>query len=169
MTTSAHTKKHASEHKNHGAEAKITEMLQDAENKAMEINSKNMENFAQAANTCSKMAGELAAACSGNINCIAESSSKAFRVAQELSRELAESYNRSFSNLCELSTAAFSCRTKEDLSKLQHRMFRQTMDNYFDVANKMLSITFDSCSETLEPLNKRTTAVARQIKEALAA
>jgi phasin family protein len=169
MGTQSHQKYASNTAKISETVIRAIEPVQKTQEKIFKAGRDNVEKAMHSADTCNRVAGELAGICSENINACVESGSKAFPILQEVTTEIMESCNRSFSESAEIAREAFSCRTINDMVELQNRAVQQAFDNYFNTTNKLCSMLFDSCTEALEPLHERTSVASEQIRKALAA
>jgi hypothetical protein len=53
--------------------------------------------------------------------------------------------------------------------ELQNNAVQQLCENYFTTTNKLCEVIFDSCTEAMAPITKRTTSAASQMRKAMAA
>jgi hypothetical protein len=158
------------------ATAKISETLRSAvepiqktQEKVLKMGTESLDRLMRRSEDFNRVGTECATICSENINACIESGNKALPILQNITGELMESCNRSFSELAEISKEASSCRTMKSMIELQNKTVRQVLGNYFDTTNKLCGMLFDSCSEAFEPINERTAVASEQFRKALAA
>ena len=140
-----------------------------AQKKVYEMERENVDNLLRTADGFNRAATEGMDICSGNIGAFVESGDVASRIFQDISNEMMESCNRTLSEVVELSRETFACKTLNDMIELQNRAVQQVCDNYFATTNKLCSMLFDSCTEALAPINKRTAIASEQIRKKMAA
>jgi len=126
------------------------EAVQKAEEKVLKIGRDSVEDMMSAADSFSRASRECADLCCENFSGMVETGSAATRVMQNVSNEILQSCNQNFTDLAELSSEAFACRTLKDITELQSKAVQQLSDNYFSTTNKLYNLMSDGYTEALE-------------------
>ena len=126
------------------------EAVQKAEEKVLKMGRDSVEDMMSAADSFSRASRECADLCCENFSGMVEAGSAATRVIQNVNNEILQSCNQNFSDLAELSSEAFACRTLKDVTEFQSKAVQQLSENYFDMTNKLCSLVSDGCTEALE-------------------
>lgn len=103
----------------------------------------NLETVMQAANSCNRVAGELAGVYSANVNSCIESGTKATHTAQTISNELAETCNQAVKDYVQFTKELSQCRSFQDVISLQSKTFMQMLDQYFTELEKLSTIAIE--------------------------
>jgi hypothetical protein len=147
----------------------LAEAAQETQEKVVKMELDSIEAIVQTADTCNRMAGELADVCSGNLSACVESGSTATHFFHEVSNEVMETVNRAFSDYARFTREAFTCHTIADVLKLQSNLVQRRLESYLDEGSKFCDILFQGCEQMLEPLNERTAIASDQFRKAFAA
>lgn len=142
---------------------------QKAQEKAFAISREGAEHFAKSADAVTRALYEGVSMSRDNIETYMECGNCTASLARDLSNELFEYANKSFSEQLELSKEFFACRTINDMFELQNRLFKSSVDNYFNETAKISSLIFEYTSEALEPINERVAEATSQLNKVLAA
>lgn len=125
---------------------------QKAQEKVFEMSRESAENIARSADIATKVMVEALGISRENVEAAVECSSIAAGTAKEISSELAEAYNRCFSECVELSKEAFGCRTINDVADLQNKALRSMMDMWFTESSKICNMLSNAPARRLSPL-----------------
>lgn len=143
--------------------------MRDTQERMMEMSREGMENFSKSADACTRMMTEAMSIARGNVDACVESCNITANVAKDMGNEMAEAYNRAFSDCVEITKEAFNCRTINDMVELQNKAFRSFMDNYFAQSSRICNMVFECCTDAMEPINERVTEASEQMSKAMAA
>lgn len=155
--------------KMHESVIRIAEPTRKVQEETLQMGRENMENMLHVADDISRVAAECKVICNDNVGALVESGNAATQLFRNMSNEIVKNSNHTFSELAQISKEAFTCRTIHDMIELQNKTIRQMSDNYFNTTSKLCGLLFDSCDESRELLDKRTSTATEQFCQALAA
>lgn len=104
----------------------------------------------------------------GALKALTESCSASIRACSSLSTDLADSGNRSLSQMMELSKEAANCRTINSVLELQQKAVQQAMETCMDTTQKFSAQIHECCMESLNPLQEQVAQVSETIGKAMA-
>lgn len=142
---------------------------QKAQDKMFAMTRESSEQLVKSADTVTKVMYETIGLCRDNVETMIECGNMTAALIKDMSTELFEASNQTFSENLELSKEFFACRTFHDMFDLQNRMMKQTMDKYFTQSMKLSSMMFEYANEAIEPINERISEASEQISKALSA
>jgi len=145
------------------------EAVQKKQEKEHKLEREHINNFIHNPDGVKHAATECMSINSNTVSALMESGNITSRILRDINEEIAESGNRFFSDSIEISREVFGCRTFTDMIALQNKALEQACNSYFDTTNKISSLLFDSCTEALAPIRKRTAIASDKIQKALAA
>lgn len=140
---------------------------QKAQETIVSFSRESVENLSKSADKVSKATLEAIAMSRDNIETCVECGSISASLAKNVSAEIFENANKAFSDSVELSKNFFSCRTINDMTELQNRTVKNSMDNFFNQSMAISNMVFDYSSEALEPINERVSTATKQINKTL--
>lgn len=70
--------------------------------------------------------------------------------------EMMQGCSQMFTESVELSKEIMACRSSKDVIALQTKATQQLLASYFDRTSKLCAMVFDSYTDSLNSLNKRT-------------
>lgn len=135
--------------------------------KIQEIGREATEQFAHAADVLPRMMTEVTEICRANAEAVTECFDVVSASAKDASEEALQSYNRSFTECADLSKAALSCRTINDVVELQNRLVQHGMDYCFNESSKFLNIGFECCTALLKPVQEHIAQTSERFGKAL--
>jgi hypothetical protein len=144
------------------------EEAQKAQEKIFAMSREGAAKMAESADSVSKAFSEAVEMSRENMESCIESANLAASMAQDISSEMMESANKASAEMTELSKDMFACRTLSDIMELQNRMIKSSIDNFFNQSVKMSGKMFEYSSEALEPLNERFAQTAEKMTKTLA-
>lgn len=142
---------------------------QKAQEKLFEFSRESAENFAKSADAASKVMYEMIGISRDNIETAVECGNLTASLVKDISSEVFENANRTFSDNVEISKDFFACRTINDMMDLQSRVAKQAIDSFFNQSVKLSGMFFEYSTEALEPINERVAQATEQFSKALAA
>jgi phasin family protein len=142
---------------------------QKAQEKVFAMSREGAEQLAKGADVVTKALYETISLSRDNFETAIECGNMTASLAKDVSGELFEAANKSFSDNVELSKEFFSCRTLNDLFDLQNRIVRSSIDNYFNETVKLSGMMFEYTQEALEPINERVAQASDQITKIMSA
>lgn len=142
---------------------------QKAQEKIWEMSRESVESMARGCDMLTKMCMEMIGITRDNVEAMIECCNVTSNVCKNLSGEMAETCNKSFSDSVELTKEAFNCRTINDVADLQSRALKQALDTCFTEANKLCNMAFECATEALEPINERVCEASEQLAKVMAA
>jgi hypothetical protein len=148
---------------------RIAEPARKVQEETLEMGRKNMENMMHAADDIKHVAAECKVICTDNVGALVESGNAATHLFRNMSNEMVKNSNRTFSELAEISKEAFACRTIHDMVEIQNKTVQLMSDSYFNTTSKLCGLLFDSCNESRELLNERTSKASEQFSKVLEA
>ena len=140
---------------------------QKAQDKVLALTREGSEHLVKSADTVTKVMYETIGMCRDNVETLIECGNLTAALTKEMSTELFDASNQTFSENLELSKEFFACRTLHDMFDLQNRMMKRSMDNFFNQSMRVSSMMFEYTSEAIEPLNERMTQASEQISKVL--
>lgn len=120
----------------------------EATSKTLEIGRKASEQFSQAADVVTQCFDVVSTA------------------AKDASEEAMQSYQRTFQECADLSQAAMSCRTINDVVELQNRLIQHGME-HFSGRSKFLNIGFECCTALLKPVQEHIAQTSERFGKSL--
>lgn len=142
---------------------------QKAQEKAYAMSREGAEHFAKSADAVTRAMYETVSMSRENIETCIECGNSTAALAKDLSSEMFEFANRTFSEQLDLSKDFFACRTINDMFELQNKLFKSTVDNFFNESVKLSGIMFEYTTEALEPINERVAQATNQLNKVLTA
>lgn len=140
---------------------------QKAQEKAFEMGRESAKHITKSADVITKSLYEAIAISRDNVEAMVECGNLTASLAQDMSNEMLEYANRSFSDGVELSRDVFACRTINDMVDLQNRIIKSSLDSFFNQSSKMSSMIFEYSNEALEPINERVSQASEQMSKVL--
>lgn len=140
---------------------------QKAQEKAFEMGRESAKHITKSADAITKSLYEAIAISRDNVEAIVECGNLTASLAQDMSNEIVEYTNKSFSDGVELSKDIFACRTINDMVELQNRIVKTSLDGFFSQSSKLTSMMFEYSAEALEPINERVSQASEQLSRAL--
>ncbi|MCI5049739.1 MAG: phasin family protein [Rickettsiales bacterium] len=122
---------------------------------------------AKNADVASRSLNEIVSAGKGNMDTCVQCGNIAVDASKNLSAEMINYANQSFSRNVELSKELFGCRTLNDMFDLQSKVVKTNLDHFFNESVKMSEMAFKCASEVSEPLNERVTETAELINKTI--
>ena len=148
--------------------ATSAEEAQKAQEKVFAIGREGAEHLAKGADAVSKALSEAVELSRDGVEGFIESANLTASLAKDVSAELVETANKSFSDTVELSKDFFAVRTLSDLFDLQNRVIKNSIDNFFNQTVKLSGMVFEYSTEALEPINERFAQTAEHLTRTLA-
>jgi hypothetical protein len=142
---------------------------QKAQEKVYEVSREQAEQFAKSADTLTKMMYDAVSTTRDNVETCIECGNMTAAMAKDVSSELYEYANKAFTDNVELSKEFFACRTFNDVFDLQNKLFRSSIDQFFNESVKLSGMMFEYTTEALEPINERVAQATEQFSKTLAA
>ncbi|NBO18003.1 MAG: phasin family protein [Proteobacteria bacterium] len=142
---------------------------QKAQEKVFALTREGSEQLVKSADAVTKVLYETISMARDNVETLIECGNLTAALVKDVSAELVEAGNETFSENLELSKEFFSCRTFSDMMELQNRAMRQSLDTFFNQSMKLSSMLFEYTNEALEPINERVSQASGQISKVLAA
>ncbi len=142
---------------------------QKAQEKMWEMGREGVEHFSRATDMWTRMCMELMGICRDNVEAAIECANITAGVAKNVSAEISETCNKSFSEAVEMSKEAFNCRTINDVTELQSKAVRQALDTCFNETNRLSNMVFECATEALEPINERVCEASDRLCKVMAA
>lgn len=140
---------------------------QKAQDKILSMSREGAAQFAKSADAVTKALYETISTSRDNIEAAVECTNVAAALAKDVSSELMEYANKSFTDSVEVSKELFSCRTINDLMDLQNRVMKNAMDKAFAQSSRLSNLFFEYSAEALEPINERVAQAGEQISKTL--
>jgi phasin family protein len=140
---------------------------QKMQDKVIALSRDGADKIAKSADAVSKAFYESISSSRENIEAVVECSNVAAALAKDVSTEMFEYANKSFSDSVEVSKELFACRTINDMMELQNRVMKSAMDNAFAQTTRLSELFFEYSSEALEPINERVASVSEQFSKTL--
>jgi len=140
---------------------------QKAQEKLFSISRDGAEKLAKSADASTKVMYEAIAASRDNIEAAIECGNITAALAKDLSSEIFENANQTFSTGIETTKELFACRTINDMMELNNRLFRQASESFFNQSAKISDRVFEYANQAVEPINERVTQASQQISKAL--
>jgi len=142
---------------------------QKAQDKVFALSREGAEKLSKGADAVTKVLYESIAVSRDNVETAIECGNLSASLAKDVSTEAFEYANKAFSDTVEISKEAFACRTINDIFELQNRIFRSSIDNFFNESVKLSGMLFEYTQEALEPINERVAQVSDKISKAFSA
>lgn len=142
---------------------------QKAQDKLLAMTREGAEQFAKSADAVTKALYETISASRENVEAAVEYGNVTAALAKDISSEMFEYANKSFSETVEVSKELFACRTINDMMELQNRILKNTMDSAFAQSTRLSNLLFEYSSEALEPINERVAQATEQFSKTLSA
>ena len=139
-----------------------------AQEKVFAMTREGTQHLAKGADTVTKLLYETISLGRDNVETAIECGNLTAALAKDLSTEIFETGNRTFSDNLELSKEFFTCRTFNDMFELQNRIVKNSLDTFFNQSVKLSGLVFEYTTEALEPINDRVAQASDQISKALA-
>lgn len=140
---------------------------QKAQEKAFAMSREGAEQLAKSADAVTKALYETIALSRDNVETAIECGNMTAALAKDMSTEIFEYANKSFSDGVELSKEAFAVRTINDMFELQNRIVKNSIDSFFNESVKLSGMLFEYTQEALEPINERVAQASSQFSKAL--
>lgn len=140
---------------------------QKAQEKAFALGRESAENFAKSADTVTKALYESVSTSRDSVETCIECGNMTASFARDLSSDLMEYANQSFSDNMEASKELLSCRTLNDIFALQNKIVKNSIDRFFSESVALSEKIFEYSSEVLEPLNERMANASDKLSKAL--
>jgi hypothetical protein len=140
---------------------------QKTQEKLFSISRDSADKMAKSADAATKMMYDAIATSRDSIETAIECGNMTAALAKDLSSELFENANQSFSDGVETTKELFACRTINDMMELNNRLFRQASENLFNQSAKISERVFEYANEAIEPINERVAQVSQQLNKAL--
>ncbi len=128
---------------------------QKAQEKAFAIGREGAEKLSKSADVISKSLYEAVGVSRDNVEALVECGNLTAALAKDISSEIFEYANKSFSDNIEISKDVFACRTINDMVELQSKIVKSAFDSFFSESSKITGMLFEYSSEALEPINER--------------
>lgn len=148
--------------------ASSADEAQKAQEKVFAIGREGAEQIAKSADAVTKVLYETISIGRDNIETCIECGNLGASLAKDVSSEVFEAANRSFSDTIETSKEFFACRTINDMVELQNKIVKSTIDNFFNESVKLSGMIFEYTTEALEPINERVAQTTEQLSKVLA-
>ncbi len=142
---------------------------QRAQEKVFAMSREGSQKLVKGADAVTKVLYETISLGRDNVETAIECGNLAASLAKDVSTELFEAGNRTFSDNLELSKEFFTCRTFNDMFELQNRILKNSLDTFFNESVKLSGMVFEYTTEALEPINDRISQASEQISKALTA
>lgn len=104
-----------------------------------------------------------------NSEALVECSNIAASVSKQMSAEITNYLNKTFTQNNELSKQLLACRTLNDMFDLQNKFIKANLDAFFTESVKLSEMLFQCMSDVSEPLNGRVTETTERLSKAFAA
>ncbi|MEK6747104.1 MAG: phasin family protein [Pseudomonadota bacterium] len=140
---------------------------QKAQEKAFEMGRESAKHITKSADAITKSLYEAISISRDNVEAMVECGNLTASLAQDMSNEIVEYTNKSFSDGVELSKDIFACRTINDMVDLQNRIVKSSLDRFFNQSSKLTSMVFEYSAEAFEPINERVSQASEQLSRAL--
>lgn len=140
---------------------------QRAQEKAFALSRESAENFAKSADTATKALYESVSLSRDNVEAAIECSNLSASLARDISGEMMEYANQSFSDGVEMSKELLGCRTINDLFALQNKAVKSMIDRFFSESATLSEMVFEYSSEVLEPINERIAETTDRLSKTL--
>lgn len=140
---------------------------QKAQEKAFEMGRENAQHITKTADAVTKSLHEAIGMSRDNVEAIVECGNLTASLAQDMSNEIMEYTNKSFSDYVELSKNVFACRTINDIVDLQNRIVKSSLDSFFNQSTKLSGMMFEYSAEALEPINERVAQTTEHLSRTL--
>lgn len=141
---------------------------QKVQEKAFEMGRESAEHISKSADAITKSLYEAISMSRDNVETMVECGNLAASLAKDVSSEIIEYANKTFSDNVELSKSVFACRTINDMVDLQNRIVKNSLDSFFNQSSKLSGMVFEYSSEAIEPINERFAQATEQMSKALA-
>jgi len=141
---------------------------QKAQEKVFAIGREGAAHISKSADAVTKALYEAVTLSRDSVETCIECGNISASLAKDVSTELFESANQTFSDNIELSKEALNCRTFNDVFELQNRLVRSAIDNFFNQSVKLSGMMFEYTTEALEPINERVAEATDKINKVLA-
>lgn len=140
---------------------------QKAQEKAFEMGRESAKHITKSADALTKSLYEAISISRDNVEAMVECGNLTASLAQDMTNEMMEFANRSFSDGMELSKDVFACRTINDVVDLQSRIIKSSLDSFFNQSTKLSSMLFEYSNEALDPINERVSQASEQFSKVL--
>lgn len=140
---------------------------QKVQEKAFEMGNDCAAQISKSADAVTKSLYEVIAMSRDNVEACIECGNLTASLAKDMSSEMVEYANKTFSDNMEFSKDAFACRTINDMVELQTRIVKSSIDSFFNQSSKMSSMLFEFSSEAAEPINERVATATEQMSKVL--
>jgi phasin family protein len=137
--------------------------------KAFAMGREGAEHLAKSADAVTKALYDGIGMSRDNVETCIECGNMAAAMVKDVSSEVFDYANKSFSDNIELSKEFFACRTINDMFELQNRIAKSAIDNFFNRSVKLSGMVFEYTTEALEPINERVAQATEQFSKSLAA
>lgn len=104
-----------------------------------------------------------------NSEVLVECSNIAASVSKQMSAEITNYLNKTFTQNNELSKQLLACRTLNDMFDLQNKFIKSNLDAFFTESVKLSEMLFQCMSDVSEPLNERVSETTERLSKAFAA
>jgi hypothetical protein len=140
-----------------------------ASEKAFAYSRESADQLAKSANTANRAMSEAAELTRENAEAIVEVGNIAVNVSKQVSAELINYANSTFSQNVELSKQALNCRTLNDMFDLSSKIMKSNVDAAFNESIKVSELLFQCATDISEPLNERISESTERLTKVVAA
>ncbi|MDX2073530.1 MAG: TIGR01841 family phasin [Alphaproteobacteria bacterium] len=140
---------------------------QKAQDKILAMSRDGAQQLAKSADAVTKALYETISTSRDNLEAAVECGNVAAALAKDVSSEMMEYANKTFTDNVEMSKELFACRTINDMMELQNRMLKKAMDSGFAQTSRLSNLFFEYSSEALEPINERVAQASEQLSKTL--
>lgn len=140
---------------------------QKVQEKAFEMGREGAEQISKSADAMTKSLYEAISISRDNVETLVECGSLTASLAKDVSSEMIEYANKTFSDNVEISKSVFACRTINDMVDLQNKIVKSSLDSFFNQSSKLTGMFFEYSTEALEPINERVSQATEQLSKTL--
>lgn len=128
---------------------------QKVQERAFEFGRESADKLAKSADAACQALYEMAGMSRSSAEAAVECSNLTSSFIKDLSAEIFEYTNKSFSDQIEISKEFFGCRTLNDMVELQQKLIKNSLDSWFSETGKISGMILEYSSEAAQPLNEK--------------
>ena len=152
-----------------GAAKKAANFQDNAKDVMSKAAREGAQKFSKGADTAQRSINEVVELGRENAEAIVEAGNIAVGVTKQVSAEVANYVNKTFSNNVELSKQIFTCRTLNDMFDLNNKFMKSNLDAFFNESVKVSEMLFQCATDISEPLNERVSETTQRLTKTFAA